>query len=135
MFSFHHSDDKAITSFRLFVAVHYGSWFDHVKGWLAATAAVNNLLHVTYEDMSLVNERRCLCVQVLKMLRYLVSQGDGLWQVFKAGGELRLVCDHAGPARCHEEGQFFSTLPVGRGRAEQLWETLQLQQHEDKPHG
>ncbi|KAM9366978.1 sulfotransferase family 5A, member 1 [Symphorus nematophorus] len=31
----------------------YGSWFDHVKGWTSQTAAMNNLLHITYEEMSL----------------------------------------------------------------------------------
>lgn len=30
----------------------YGSWFDHVKGWVDQTATVN-LLHITYEEMSL----------------------------------------------------------------------------------
>ncbi|XP_034535450.1 sulfotransferase family 5A, member 1 [Notolabrus celidotus] len=31
----------------------YGSWFDHVKGWTNQTAALDKLLHVTYEEMSL----------------------------------------------------------------------------------
>ncbi|XP_060892790.1 sulfotransferase family 5A, member 1 [Labrus mixtus] len=31
----------------------YGSWFDHVKGWTNQPATVNNLLHITYEEMSL----------------------------------------------------------------------------------
>ncbi|XP_071775629.2 sulfotransferase family 5A, member 1 [Centroberyx gerrardi] len=31
----------------------YGSWFDHVKGWTGQTATMNNLLHITYEEMSL----------------------------------------------------------------------------------
>ncbi|XP_078113426.1 sulfotransferase family 5A, member 1 [Sander vitreus] len=33
--------------------LHYGSWFDHIKGWTSQTATMNNLLHVTYEEMSL----------------------------------------------------------------------------------
>ncbi|XP_070689996.1 sulfotransferase family 5A, member 1 [Pempheris klunzingeri] len=33
--------------------VPFGSWFDHVKGWTGQTATMNNLLHVTYEEMSL----------------------------------------------------------------------------------
>ncbi|XP_051235651.1 sulfotransferase family 5A, member 1 [Dicentrarchus labrax] len=31
----------------------YGSWFDHVKDWTSHTATMNNLLHITYEEMSL----------------------------------------------------------------------------------
>ncbi|KAM8763396.1 sulfotransferase family 5A, member 1 [Acanthopagrus schlegelii] len=31
----------------------YGSWFDHVKEWTSQTATMSNLLHVTYEEMSL----------------------------------------------------------------------------------
>ncbi|XP_026176390.1 sulfotransferase 2B1-like [Mastacembelus armatus] len=31
--------------------LHFGSWFDHVKGW--TTATMNNLLHITYEEMSM----------------------------------------------------------------------------------
>ncbi|KAM3626199.1 uncharacterized protein V6R79_024397 [Siganus canaliculatus] len=34
-------------------AVSYSSWFEHVKGWTGQTAAMSNLLHVTYEEMSL----------------------------------------------------------------------------------
>ncbi|XP_071345453.1 sulfotransferase 2B1-like isoform X1 [Trachinotus anak] len=30
--------------------LHFGSWFDHIKGW--TTASVDNLLHITYEEMS-----------------------------------------------------------------------------------
>ncbi|XP_076011993.1 sulfotransferase family 5A, member 1 [Genypterus blacodes] len=30
----------------------YGSWFDHVKGWTSQTVTMNNLLHITYEEMS-----------------------------------------------------------------------------------
>ncbi|XP_029000703.1 sulfotransferase family 5A, member 1 [Betta splendens] len=33
--------------------LHFGSWFDHVKGWASPAAAVSNRLHVTYEEMSL----------------------------------------------------------------------------------
>ncbi|XP_037548824.1 sulfotransferase family 5A, member 1 [Nematolebias whitei] len=32
--------------------LHYGSWFEHIKGWTSQAAALN-LLHVTYEEMSL----------------------------------------------------------------------------------
>uniref|UniRef100_A0A3P9QGS8 Sulfotransferase n=1 Tax=Poecilia reticulata TaxID=8081 RepID=A0A3P9QGS8_POERE len=35
----------------LFCSVHFGSWFDHIKGWTSQAAALN-LLHVTYEEMS-----------------------------------------------------------------------------------
>ncbi|XP_053176760.1 sulfotransferase family 5A, member 1 [Scomber japonicus] len=31
----------------------FGSWFDHVKGWTSQLATVSNLLHITYEEMSL----------------------------------------------------------------------------------
>lgn len=31
----------------------YGSWFDHVIGWTSQTATINNLLYITYEEMSL----------------------------------------------------------------------------------
>ncbi|XP_073321269.1 sulfotransferase family 5A, member 1 [Pagrus major] len=31
----------------------YGSWFDHVKEWTSQTATMSNLLHITYEEMSL----------------------------------------------------------------------------------
>ncbi|KAM9860676.1 sulfotransferase family 5A, member 1 [Aulostomus maculatus] len=33
--------------------LHFGSWFDHVKGWTSQLAPMNNLLHITYEEMSL----------------------------------------------------------------------------------
>ncbi|XP_028257999.1 sulfotransferase family 5A, member 1 [Parambassis ranga] len=33
--------------------LHFGSWFDHIKGWTSPTAAIDNLLHITYEEMSL----------------------------------------------------------------------------------
>ncbi|KAK2853936.1 hypothetical protein Q5P01_006597 [Channa striata] len=33
--------------------LHFGSWFDHVKGWTSQTATMNNLLHITYEELSL----------------------------------------------------------------------------------
>ncbi|XP_054474089.1 sulfotransferase family 5A, member 1 isoform X2 [Anoplopoma fimbria] len=33
--------------------LHYGSWFDHIKGWTSQTATMNNLLHITYEEMSM----------------------------------------------------------------------------------
>lgn len=33
--------------------LYYGSWFDHIKGWITHTGTINNLLHVTYEQMSL----------------------------------------------------------------------------------
>lgn len=49
--------DQRNTS-HLCVAVNYGSWFDHVKGWTSQLAAMNNLLHITYEEMSLVKENR-----------------------------------------------------------------------------
>lgn len=39
------------------LSVCYGSWFDHVKGWTDQRRAMRNLLHVTYEDMSLVEIR------------------------------------------------------------------------------
>ncbi|XP_010729531.1 sulfotransferase family 5A, member 1 [Larimichthys crocea] len=29
----------------------FGSWFDHVKDWSSQTATMNNLLHITYEEM------------------------------------------------------------------------------------
>ncbi|XP_029902568.1 sulfotransferase family 5A, member 1 [Myripristis murdjan] len=32
---------------------YYGSWFDHVKGWTRQTETMSNLLHITYEEMSL----------------------------------------------------------------------------------
>nr|XP_057945756.1 sulfotransferase family 5A, member 1 [Doryrhamphus excisus] len=32
--------------------VHFGSWFDHFKGWTSQLGAMTNLLHVTYEEMS-----------------------------------------------------------------------------------
>ncbi|XP_033485072.1 sulfotransferase family 5A, member 1 [Epinephelus lanceolatus] len=31
----------------------YGCWFDHIKGWTSQTAAMNDMLHITYEEMSL----------------------------------------------------------------------------------
>lgn len=43
------------------VSVCYGSWFDHVKGWTNRRRAPGNLLHVTYEDMSLVKWNTDLC--------------------------------------------------------------------------
>ncbi|XP_061558267.1 sulfotransferase family 5A, member 1 [Phycodurus eques] len=33
--------------------VHFGSWFDHIKGWTSQLGAMTNLLHVTYEEMSM----------------------------------------------------------------------------------
>lgn len=36
------------------VSVCYGSWFDHIKDWTNQRRATSNLLHVTYEEMSLV---------------------------------------------------------------------------------
>lgn len=38
------------------VSVCYGSWFDHIKGWTDQRRAPSNLLHVTYEEMSLVDQ-------------------------------------------------------------------------------
>ncbi|XP_035387213.1 sulfotransferase family 5A, member 1 [Electrophorus electricus] len=32
--------------------VHYGSWFDHVKGWTNNARNIHNFLYVTYEEMS-----------------------------------------------------------------------------------
>lgn len=32
-------------------SVHYGSWFDHVKGWTSHSKDFQNFLYVTYEDM------------------------------------------------------------------------------------
>ncbi|KAL6112982.1 uncharacterized protein ACO6RY_11368 [Pungitius sinensis] len=31
--------------------LHYGPWFDHIKGWSSQTK--NNVLHITYEEMSM----------------------------------------------------------------------------------
>ncbi|XP_062249286.1 sulfotransferase family 5A, member 1 [Platichthys flesus] len=33
--------------------LNFGSWFDHFKGWTSQMASMDNLLHVTYEEMSL----------------------------------------------------------------------------------
>ncbi|XP_019935259.2 sulfotransferase family 5A, member 1 [Paralichthys olivaceus] len=33
--------------------LNYGSWFDHVKGWSSQKNFMDNLLHITYEEMSL----------------------------------------------------------------------------------
>ncbi|XP_023280165.1 sulfotransferase family cytosolic 2B member 1-like [Seriola lalandi dorsalis] len=33
--------------------LNFGSWFDHFKGWTSQTATMGNLLHITYEEMSL----------------------------------------------------------------------------------
>ncbi|XP_061830776.1 sulfotransferase family 5A, member 1 [Nerophis lumbriciformis] len=33
--------------------LHFGSWFDHVKGWTSELGKTPNLLHVTYEEMSM----------------------------------------------------------------------------------
>ncbi|XP_054626879.1 sulfotransferase family 5A, member 1 [Dunckerocampus dactyliophorus] len=33
--------------------VQFGSWFDHFKGWTSQLGAMTNLLHVTYEEMSM----------------------------------------------------------------------------------
>ncbi|AWP01465.1 putative sulfotransferase family cytosolic 2B member 1-like [Scophthalmus maximus] len=33
--------------------LNFGSWFDHFKGWTNQTASMDNLLHITYEEMSL----------------------------------------------------------------------------------
>ncbi|KAM7406029.1 hypothetical protein PAMP_000434 [Pampus punctatissimus] len=33
--------------------LHYGSWFDHIKGWTSQLETMNNLLYITYEEMSL----------------------------------------------------------------------------------
>lgn len=40
----------------LFVSVHYGCWFDHIKGWTRQKATMSNLLHISYEEMSMVKE-------------------------------------------------------------------------------
>lgn len=39
------------------ISVCYGSWFDHVIDWTNQLATMNNLLHITYEEMSLVKEK------------------------------------------------------------------------------
>ncbi|XP_066504298.1 sulfotransferase family 5A, member 1 [Hoplias malabaricus] len=31
--------------------VHYGSWFDHVKGWTSNAGNIHNFLYITYEEM------------------------------------------------------------------------------------
>ncbi|XP_053299348.1 sulfotransferase family 5A, member 1 [Pleuronectes platessa] len=33
--------------------LNFGSWFDHIKGWTSQMASMDNLLHVTYQEMSL----------------------------------------------------------------------------------
>ncbi|KAM4629925.1 sulfotransferase family 5A, member 1 [Polymixia lowei] len=33
--------------------LYYGSWFNHVKGWTSQTSTMDNMLHITYEDMLL----------------------------------------------------------------------------------
>ncbi|XP_076879580.1 sulfotransferase family 5A, member 1 [Brachyhypopomus gauderio] len=33
--------------------VHYGSWFDHVKGWTSNARNIHHFLYITYEEMSL----------------------------------------------------------------------------------
>ncbi|KAI2662250.1 Sulfotransferase 2B1 [Labeo rohita] len=32
-------------------AVHYGSWFDHIKGWTSHAKDIQNFLYITYEEM------------------------------------------------------------------------------------
>ncbi|XP_035389037.1 sulfotransferase 2B1-like [Electrophorus electricus] len=34
------------------LVMHYGSWFDHVKGWTNNARNIHNFLYVTYEEMS-----------------------------------------------------------------------------------
>lgn len=41
----------------------------------------------------------------------------------------------SGPTWSHKEGQLFPTVPPGGGGAQQLCETLQLQQHERQQDG
>lgn len=67
VFSSNHSSAKSITWFYLLVSVHFGSWFDHVKGWVSQTAALNNLLHITYEEMSMVKEKKFIIVVKLNV--------------------------------------------------------------------
>lgn len=31
--------------------VHYGSWFDHVKGWTDPKKNIENFFFITYEEM------------------------------------------------------------------------------------
>ncbi|XP_051581112.1 sulfotransferase 2B1-like [Myxocyprinus asiaticus] len=31
--------------------VHYGSWFDHIKGWIGHAKDIQNFLYITYEEM------------------------------------------------------------------------------------
>ncbi|XP_056268940.1 sulfotransferase family 5A, member 1 [Pseudoliparis swirei] len=33
--------------------LHYGCWFDHIKGWTRQKATMSNLLHISYEEMSM----------------------------------------------------------------------------------
>ncbi|XP_034382925.1 sulfotransferase family 5A, member 1 isoform X1 [Cyclopterus lumpus] len=33
--------------------LHYGCWFDHIEGWTRQKATMNNLLHISYEEMSM----------------------------------------------------------------------------------
>ncbi|KAM9408279.1 sulfotransferase family 5A, member 1 [Pholidichthys leucotaenia] len=62
--SFYHFHNMAnflpeVTSFSEFLnqflegTLHFGSWFDHIKGWTQQTTSTYSFLHVTYEDMSL----------------------------------------------------------------------------------
>lgn len=37
-------------------SVCYGSWFDHVKGWTSGMDLRSNLLQMTYEEMSQVQQ-------------------------------------------------------------------------------
>lgn len=32
-------------------SVHYGSWFDHIKGWTSHSNDIQNFLYITYEEM------------------------------------------------------------------------------------
>ncbi|XP_013856262.1 sulfotransferase family cytosolic 2B member 1 [Austrofundulus limnaeus] len=51
--------------------LHYGSWFDHIKGWTSQASDLN-LLHVTYEKMSMVKMSLYLLL-VLVLFCFFVS--------------------------------------------------------------
>lgn len=47
--------------------MHYGSWFEHIKGWLSCREE-QNLFYLTYEELHQVSSglRSCSCTGSIK---------------------------------------------------------------------
>lgn len=68
----------------MFVAVDFGSWFEHIKGWTAQEGALN-LLHITFEQMSMVkNKIKILVVFLWEDFLRVIINAEGMKRAFRS---------------------------------------------------